>query len=243
MILGRKQRGRRERFYGTIRELWKENRGSQDSSLLARAHALAQGENFEEQELLEQIPHWMFTFTGSGTDLLSRALAIVGSRPEVGGKVREEIAVGGPPDQSRSIAQLNYLEACLLETCRLFPPVTRTFHVAPQGDMFGGISIPAGVEIWHYFTASYRDTSMDPRANDFEPEKWIEPGSNRRSMYPSLFLSGPRACPGEGLILFVCKAAIAILIEQQRIRLSSSALARDPLPFSFPDRTIGFQTY
>ena len=243
LILGRKQRGRRERFYGTIRELWQENKGAQDSSLLARAHTLAQAANFEEEELLQQIPHWMFTFTGSGTDLLVRTLAMVGSRPEMGGKVREEIATGGPLDQSYSIGQLKYLEACLLETCRLFPPVTRTFHVAPQGDMFSGISIPAGVEIWHYFTASYRDTSMDPWANDFEPDKWLEPGSNRRSVYPSLFLSGARACPGEGLILFVCKAAIAILFEQHRIRLSSSALARNPLPFSFPNRTIGFQTY
>ena len=242
LILGRNQKGRREQFYATIREMWNDNKGSQDSSLLARAYNLAQGGNFEEEELLQQIPHWMFTFTGSGTDLLSRTLAIVASRTEVGGKVREEISAGGPLDQSYSIGQLNYLEACLLETCRLFPPVTRTFHVAPQGDMFDDISIPAGVEIWHYFTASYRDTSVDPRANDFEPDKWLEPGGNRRSMYPSLFLSGARACPGEGLILFVCKAAIAILLEQHRISLGSDVLAGDPLPFSFPDEKIRFQT-
>ena len=87
----------------------------------------------------------MFTFTGSGTDLLTRTLAMVGSRPEVGEKVRQEIAAAGALDQANSIGQLNYLEACLMETCRLFPPVTRTMHVAPEGDTFGGISIRAGM--------------------------------------------------------------------------------------------------
>ena len=164
---------------------------------------------------------------------------MVRSRPEVGEKVRQEIAAAGPLDEANAISQLKYLEACLLETCRLFPPVTRTFHVAPQGDMFRGISIPAGMEILHYFPISHRDTSVDPRANDFEPDKWLDPGSNRRSVYPNLFLSGARACPGESLILFVCKAAIAILLGQHQVRLSSSALATNPLPFSFPDRTIG----
>ena len=242
-ILGRTQRGPHERFYGTIRQLWEENQGSQDSSLLARAHDLAQEGNFEVNELMQQVPHWMFTFTGSGTDLLSRALTMVGSRPEVGDKVREEIAAGGPLNQFYSIGQLNYLEACLMETCRLFPPVTRTFHVAPQGDMFDDISIPAAMEILHYFPASHRDTSVDPGANNFEPERWLDQGSDRRSVYPNLFLSGARACPGESLILFICKAGIAILFGQHRVRLSSSALVRDPLPFSFPNRAMHFEAY
>ena len=242
-ILGRTQRSRHERFYGTMRQLWEENQGSQDSSLLARAHDLAPEGNFEVKELMQQVPHWMFTFTGSGTDLLSRALTMVGSRPEVGDKVREEIAAGGPLDQSYSIGQLNYLEACLMETCRLFPPVTRTFHVAPQGDLFDDISIPAGMEILHCFTASHRDTSVDPGANNFEPERWLDQGSDRRSVYPNLFLSGARACPGESLILFICKAGIAILFEQHRVRPNSRALTRDPLPFSFPDRAVRFEAY
>ena len=241
-FFGGQQRGRLERFYGAIRRSWNDAGSSQGSSLVARAHALSQGKNFEEDQLLQQIPHWMFTFTGSGTDLLSRTLAMVASRPEVGAKVREEIAAAGPLDQANSINQLRFLEACLLETCRVFPPVTRTFHVAPQGDEFGGVSIPAGLEILHYFPASLRDTAVDPRANHFEPDKWLDPASDRRSVYPNLFLSGTRACPGESLILFVCKAAIAILYGRHNEMLSNRVLAKDPLPFSFPGGTVRFQT-
>jgi hypothetical protein len=41
-------------------------------------------------------------------------------------------------------------------------------------------------------------------------------------------------CPGKDLILFVCKAAIATLLQEQKVRVDSPVLSRDPLPFSFP---------
>ena len=166
---------------------------------------------------------------------------MLGSRPEVAEQVRQEITAAGPLDQAISISRLNFVEACLLETCRLFPPVTRTSHVAPQGDTFNGVSIPAGLEILHYFPIGLRDTSVDPRANHFEPDKWLDPGNDRRSVYPNLFLSGARACPGESLILFVCKAAITFLYGVKNEMLSIRALTTDPLPFPFPKETPRFR--
>jgi cytochrome P450 len=133
MVLGRKEGGRRERFYGALRQLWQQQEGPGQLSLLATARRLAQEGSYSEEELLQQIPHWMFTFTGSGTDLLARTLTLVASRPAVRERVLKEIAEKGPLDQASTIDRLDYLEACLLETCRLFPPVTRTFHVAPAG--------------------------------------------------------------------------------------------------------------
>ena len=156
--------------------------------------------------------------------------------------MRDEIIAAGPLDEPGTIGRLTFLEACILETGRLFPPVTRTIHVAPEGDTFDGTSIKAGMEIWQYFPARYRDTSVDPKANDFDPNKWVYSGMERRSRYPNLFLSGARACPGEGLILFMCKAAIAILTERQRVRLCSRPLANDPLPFSFSNGAVRFHS-
>jgi hypothetical protein len=52
--------------------------------------------------------------------------------------------------------------------------------------------------------------------------------------YPNLFLSGARACPGRDLILFVVKAAIAVLLSNGKMQAQRSTLSDDPLPFSFP---------
>lgn len=162
------------------------------------------------------------------------------SRPIEGNMVRTEIASAGPLDQPGTIGRLPYLEACIMETCRLFPPVFRTMHVAPEGDTFEGVAIKPGMEIWHYFPVTYRDTSVDSAANNFEPHKWAFSRAETRLKYPNFFLSGARACPGENLIIFICKAAVAILLEQDRARSASAALASDPLPFAFPKGAVKF---
>ncbi|MCY4369342.1 MAG: cytochrome P450 [bacterium] len=234
MLFGWRERGRRKRFYDTLRRLWGESPVSGSHSLMATARRMVRDGGHPEEEILQQIPHWMFTFTGSGTDLLARTLGIVASRSDVYGRVQAEAAGRNTEHLASAVNNMEYLESCLLEACRLFPPVKRTFHVAPQGDSFDGFHIPAGMEILHCFTAGQRDLSVDPTADDFRPERWMEPGSVAAAVYPGLFLGGARECPGKNLILFVCKAAIATLMNVGRMRSVCPALSEDPMPPSFP---------
>ena len=241
MLFGWRETGRRRRFHEALRQLWRESSESGAPSLISTAKGMSPSVGHTEEELIQQIPHWMFTFTGSGTDLLARTLGIVASRDEVYKKIEAEAMAQSSTNLASVAMNMEYLEACLLETCRLFPPVTRTFHVAPQGDTFDGFRIPAGMEILHCFTASQRDFSADPTANDFRPERWMEPGSNAEAMYPSLFLGGARNCPGKGLILLVCKVAVLMLIQYGRIRSECPALSQDPLPRSYPGSGLRYR--
>ena len=238
---GWRERGRRKRFYDALRLLWGESSTSDTGSLIAAAKGRIRNVVHSEDEIIQQIPHWMFTFTGSGTDLLARTLGIVAARDDVYSRVRAEAIEQHAANRASAVMNMEYLESCLLETCRLFPPVNRTFHVAPQGDTFNGAHIPAGMEILHFFTASQRDISVDPTAHDFRPDRWMEPGSNASAVYPSLFLGGARDCPGKDLIMFVCKAAISMLLGGGRIRSQCPALSEDPMPLSFPESGLRFR--
>ena len=240
MLFGWRETGRRSRFYEALRRLWIESSDSGTPSLISTAKSMSYSGGFTEEEIIQQIPHWMFTFTGSGTDLLARTLGIVASRDEVYEKIESEAMAQSSTNLASDAMNMEYLEACLLETCRLFPPVTRTFCAAPQGDVFDGFRIPAGMEILHCFTANQRDASRDPTANDFRPERWMESGSNAEAMYPSLFLGGARNCPGKGLILLVCKVAILKLIQYGRMRPECTALSQDPLPRSYPESGLRY---
>jgi cytochrome P450 len=184
----------------------------------------------------------MFTFTGSGTAMLARALALITSRPEVRARVLSEITEHGALDEPSNIERLSYVEACLLESARLFSPVPRTFHCAPQGDTFEGVDIAPGIEIAHYFPLNQRDHTADLSANNFLPERWLDPASAAHAAYPNLFLSGARSCPGKNLILFVCKSAAAILLKEHNLQAvkEMTRLAADPLPFSLPEKQIHF---
>jgi cytochrome P450 len=183
----------------------------------------------------------MFTFTGSGADLLIRGLALVGSRPEVLRRVRDELSAGGKLEDPVSIEELRYLEACLLEGARLYPPVRFTMHRAGAADTPNGTHIAPGTELLQVFSLTQRDRDTDPTADDFRPERWLGPAAQAEAMYPNLFLSGARRCPGRDLILFVCRGAAAQVLRAGLV-IGTERLAVDPVPFSFPEKRLGFRT-
>ncbi|MEO8577185.1 MAG: cytochrome P450, partial [Gemmatimonadales bacterium] len=231
-LFGFSYRGRRLRLYEQLMRRWT---GSADSeqTLIARARVHATSVDVDEEALLEQVPHWMFTFTGSGTDLLARTLALITSRADVHRRVLDEIKNAGEPSTVETVGKLPFLNACLLETGRLFPPVTRTFHRSTSGD-------DKDDEIVHYFPLLQRDDALGPTVHDFLPERWLEPTLDEAARSSNLFLRGPRGCPGQDLILFVCRAASARLLGELHLSGRSRLLAHDPLPISFPESDARF---
>lgn len=238
-LAGRRGRRRVEALYQSLRRAWQESETASGASLLSMARA-ARGDGSEE-ELLQQIPHWMFTFTGSGSDLLARGLALIGSRPEVLRRVRQELTAAGPLDAPAAVDGLQYLESCLLEGARLYPPVRFTIHRAGSADTVNGKEIPPATEMIQVFSLTQRDGAADTTADDFKPERWTDPHSPVEAMYPNIFLSGARRCPGRDLILFVCKGAAACLL-QGGLTILAGELAKDPVPFSFHHKRLVFAT-
>ncbi|HEY4305174.1 MAG TPA: cytochrome P450 [Gemmatimonadaceae bacterium] len=238
-LLGFLYRRRRERLYDLIARKWEHanesSEGVQEHTLLAMA--AHHGGDADRTTLLQQVPHWMFTFTGSGTDLLTRALCLITSRPRVHARVKQEIHACGLIDEAQAIGRLAYLDACILEAGRLFPPVTKTFHQRRST----GDGRRAG-EYAHYFPILQRDDSLGPTVHDFRPERWLETPLDAAAAASNLFLRGPRACPGMDLILFVCKAAIARQIAELNVSALQERLARAPLPISFPKVSARFTT-
>ncbi|MBT5772803.1 MAG: cytochrome P450 [Dehalococcoidia bacterium] len=226
ILFGWRYRGRKRRFYEGLSDAYQ---SAAEPALAGRARTVG---TLPQPEALEQMPHWMFTFTGSGTDLLVRTMALVGSRPAVLGRVRAEIDLAGAEP-------LAYTEACLLEAGRLFAPVTRTFHQAPEGAYVGTREIAGGMEIAHYFPWQQRDETEDPTANEFRPERWLDDPVGSLEQYPNLFLRGPRSCPGHDLIMFVCQSAMAALLGAGQ-QISGRSLAADPLPLTFPEQDLRF---
>ena len=244
-LLGFLYQRRRERLYDLIARKWEfateTSEGEHEHTLLALAARHAPDAKLTT--LLEQVPHWMFTFTGSGADLLTRALCLISSRPDVHVRVLDEMdevsqkarhkRSSGSLGDTQTIERLVYLNACILEAGRLFPPVTRTFHQRPS-------SHGRPQELAHYFPLLQRDDSLGPTVHEFHPERWLKTPLDDAAAASNLFLRGPRACPGMDLILFVCRAAIARQLGELDVSAKQQRLARDPLPVSFPKVTERF---
>jgi cytochrome P450 len=241
-VLGFLYRARRERLYELISRKWdylaKAPANEREATLLAiAAHAAP---DVDRATLLQQVPHWMFTFTGSGTALLTRALCLVSSRPNALALVLDEVRACGPIDDPAKIDQLTFLNACLLEAGRLFPPVTKTFHERIASS--ASASAKPGREYAHYFPLLQRDDRLGPTVHEFRPERWLEPTLDAPAAASNLFLRGDRACPGMDLILFVCKTAIVRQLAELEVSAVQERLAHDPLPVSFPKVSRRFTT-
>jgi cytochrome P450 len=227
-LFGNRYRSRRARLYEAIaRSL--DGAGGDEQTLVSLARR--EGDEIERDVLMEQVPHWMFTFTGSGADLLARTLALITSRPAVRQRAIEEIAAAGAPHVAESVERLAYVNACLLEAGRLFTPVTRTFHRATGNGQS---------DIVHYLPLLQRDDALGSTVHHFVPERWLAGALDAPASASNLFLRGPRACPGSDLILFVCRAALARLVAELRVTGGGARLSHDPLPLSFPEREARF---
>ena len=238
VIRARSAGRRRERLYATLRDLWRNPAAARAASLLTAAHhAATAGSPIDETVLLEQFPHWMFTFTGSGTDLVVRALTLILSDPSARRKVEAELERAGPLEDPATIDGLAYVEACLVEGAHLFPPVTRTFHSAPNGASVDGVMIPPRMEVFHSFPLIFSSDATEARR--FRPERWLERAKAPPGFDP--FLGGARHCPGRSLIMHVSKAALAAMIGRQQLTLDGAALRTDDLPPEFPRRGIKFR--
>jgi cytochrome P450 len=227
----------RERFFGDLRAAWASPQVGGEATLIAAARKLRG--DLSDEDVLQQIPHWMFTFTGSGTDLLVRALALVSAREDVRKRAHQELFNAGAANDASSIGKLEYLDACFREAGRLYPPVTKTFHRAPAGAIAGRYQVPADAEIVHYLPMLYRHASAQPDVHSFKPERWLAAGADARP-YPDMFLSGARSCPGQQLIMFVCKTAASLLL-QRGLVVETQSLKQEPLPLSFPQKEARFR--
>jgi len=226
---------RRARFRAELAEACAAAAASPAPSLAGRA-ARALGD-VSPAELLDQVPHWMFTFTRSGTELLVRTLVLVCAHPDVRARVRAEVAALGSADGPDAFRRLPFTAACVREAAYLYPPVTRTFHRARDGAVAGGVAIPAGAEI----ASSLPPVELDqPGRRQFDPARWVSPAGGPTDFDP--FFTGPRRCPGRDLISFVCTIAVAELVGRHDVTLDGSLVTPNALPAEFPSRGVRFRT-
>ncbi len=233
LVLGPFSGRRRRRLKSTLGALWASAPGG-PPSLLQRARA-ARPEPIGE-EGLDQIPHWMFTFTGSATDLLARALWLTLSDENTRRRVVEEIRSAN--DDPIALDQLPLLTACLLESAQLYPPVTRTFHQTTTATRQGDTELSAGIEILHWFPLLQPAELPAPH---FRPDRWTTDHSADDEVYDP-FLGGARHCPGRSLILLVCKVAMAELLVTRPLALASPPLNITALPIELPEGELRFRS-
>ncbi|XP_015117201.1 cytochrome P450 6A1 [Diachasma alloeum] len=115
------------------------------------------------------------------------------------GEIREELERSNGQITYEGLNEMKYLDKCLSETLRKYPPVTIMTRKTMGEYMFPGtgVKVPAGVKVWIPVFAIHRDEKYYPEPKVFDPERFAEEEVRGRDGMTFLpFGEGPRNCIG-----------------------------------------------
>jgi hypothetical protein len=177
---------------------------------------LTQGQkDISEEEMLDQIPHWIFPIGGIVTVHVPRFLAVLANHP----KVLEKII--------KSNYDQNYLRNCALEMFRLNNPVNSTFRTLLQDYQF--VKNSKNLHDYKYKKGDQflilngpvlRDPGTFKDPNKYIPERWNKKLED--SYYALMFNQGPQRCPGKELSIFILSRVAANYIKLKGGKLNTN---------------------
>ncbi|KAL1963922.1 hypothetical protein VTN77DRAFT_7728 [Rasamsonia byssochlamydoides] len=173
----------------------------------------------------------------STATLLSGATFYILTHQPVYKKLTEEIRSSfACEDEIRlsSITQLEYLDAILTETLRIYPPVAVTLpRVVPgaagDGENIDGRFVPAGTTVGVNHFSCFRHPANFHRPDEFLPERWL-PGQQEKAPFDSdnraclqPFSYGPRNCLGKNLARAEMRLILTRMLWRYDLELDETA--------------------
>jgi cytochrome P450 len=218
-------------FYARVRAYL---RAPEEHSLVARCGQVPASEMTRVEN---QIPHWMFAMSETLAVNAVRTLGLIASHPEAEGHVAAEL---GRADlaSTAGIDGLAYLEGCFQEGMRLWPTTPLLVREMVGDDMLGGALVPSGTQVLILNGFNHRDRATCDFADAFRPEVWLDGRVDYRFNHLS---NGTQVCAGKPLVLFLAKAALALLLRDHRYVLRRPMLdPHRPLPYAFDHFAVRF---
>ncbi|CAL2051701.1 unnamed protein product [Caenorhabditis brenneri] len=116
---------------------------------------------------------------------------------------------------------LSYVEAVIKEALRLYPvgyfACSRT---CTETTTLGGIRVEKGTQVEVDMIAVHKDIELwGENVNDFEPERWLQPGLKQADMPWFPFGGGRRQCVGRNLGMFESISALAHVLRKYDLKI------------------------
>ncbi|GMR46411.1 hypothetical protein PMAYCL1PPCAC_16606, partial [Pristionchus mayeri] len=229
-------------------------RGFTQSVIEERRQALANGEVEENKRafldmlLLQSGEHRLSTedlkdevetFMFEGHDTTASGLAwtvwCLACEPEHQQRAADEVRGVFKDDVDRhatrdDLAAMPYLDRCIKEAMRLFPPVPIVMRKLQNDFECGGIMLPRGVTVSICPFAIHRNELNFENAQSFDPDRFLPERSVGRHAFDYIpFSAGPRNCIGQRFASHEEKVVMSWLLRRYRFEADMKLNDNTPL--------------
>ncbi|XP_033752184.1 cytochrome P450 3A11-like isoform X2 [Pecten maximus] len=137
--------------------------------------------------------------------------------PDCQERLRQEIKekIGDDMVDYENVQKLEYLDMCISETLRMYPPAMRIERVCVKTTKVKDITIPAGMAISVPVYAMHHDPEVWEKPDVFNPERFSPTEKAKTDSLDYIpFGHGPRNCIGMRLALIEAKMATAYVVRK-----------------------------
>lgn len=164
----------------------------------------------------------MFEGHDTTTSATNWTLYLLGLHPEIQARVHEELdnifGCSDRPVNTTDLRELKYLENCIKESLRIFPPVPFYGREVKEDVMINNYHIPANTSINIMTYALHRDPKQFPNPEVFDPDRFLPENSKNRHPFAYIpFSAGPRNCIGQKFAMMEEKIILSNILRHYRV--------------------------
>ncbi|KAL6621299.1 hypothetical protein ACP70R_033731 [Stipagrostis hirtigluma subsp. patula] len=194
--------------------------------LQARALEKERHKMLTTQEILDECKTFLFAGQDTTSLLLTWTMFLLSTNPEWQQKLRDEVLreCGDAVPTPDMVNKLKLVNMVLLETLRLYNPVTYIRRAAGSDIQLGSIRVPKGTLLSIPIAMLHRDRDVwGQDADEFNPMRFQNGVSKAAPNHPNALLAfsqGPRACIGQNFAMLQARIAIAMILQRFSFTLS-----------------------
>nr|AJN91187.1 cytochrome P450 monooxygenase CYP4G112 [Cnaphalocrocis medinalis] len=177
-----------------------------------------------DEEIKEQVDTIMFEGHDTTAAGSSFFLSMMGIHQHIQDKVIEELdQIFGDSDRPATFQdtlEMKYLERCLMETLRMYPPVPIIARHLKQDITLpsSGKQVPAGTTVIITTYKLHRRPDVYPNPDKFDPDNFLPERSANRHYYAFVpFSAGPRSCVGRKYAMLKLKIILSTILRNFRV--------------------------
>ncbi|XP_062532222.1 cytochrome P450 4C1-like isoform X1 [Bombyx mori] len=179
------------------------------------------GGAFSDKDVREEVDNIIFAGHDTISTVLTTALSLLGSHPDVQDKVYNEVRrVLGDAERDvtkEDYLRLEYLEAVLKESMRMYPVAPVIARYSDAEVKLKNYTAPAGSGFILLLWGVHQHRIWGADADQFRPERWLEAATLPDPSFFAGFSTGRRSCIGKVYAMMSMKTTLSFLLRRYRV--------------------------